>query len=95
MAESLLGKWNRQYEQRGDSAELRRLRQQLVQVTMQRDVLKKVLAISSQPTKWRSAPLRPLPFPTSRVHLMRCANYHEAKNDLIDYIRFYNHPRRH
>ncbi|EMX8451322.1 hypothetical protein DZA07_28140 [Pseudomonas aeruginosa] len=51
-AESLLGKWKRQYKQhgndafpgngkqRGESAELRRLRQQLAQVTMERDVLK-------------------------------------------------------
>lgn len=51
MAESLLGKWNRQYEQRGDSAKLRRLRQQQAQVTMERDVLKKVLAIFSQPPR--------------------------------------------
>lgn len=48
--ESLLGKWKRQYEeqgndafpgnrkQRGESVELRRLRQQLAQVTMERDV---------------------------------------------------------
>ena len=35
----------------GESAELRRLRQQLAQVTMERDVLKKALAIFSQPTK--------------------------------------------
>lgn len=51
IAESLLGKWKRQYEQqvddafpgngkrRGESAELRRLRQQLAQVTMERDAL--------------------------------------------------------
>ena len=63
IAESLLGKWKRQYEQQGDdafpgngkqrgeSAELRRLRQQLAQVTMERDVLKKAIAIFSQPTK--------------------------------------------
>lgn len=63
IAESLLGKWKRQYEQQGDdafpgnskqrgeSAELRRLRQQLAQVTMERNVLKKALAIFSQPTK--------------------------------------------
>ncbi|MCU7649734.1 transposase [Pseudomonas piscis] len=63
IAESLLGKWKCQYElqgddvfpgngkQRGESAELRRLRQQLAQVTMERDVLKKALAIFSQPTK--------------------------------------------
>nr|WP_294973077.1 transposase [uncultured Pseudomonas sp.] len=59
VAESLLGKWKRQYEQQGDdafpgngkqrgeSADLRRLRQQLTQ----RDILKKALAIFSQPTK--------------------------------------------
>ncbi|HBO3329396.1 TPA: hypothetical protein ACRNQ3_005950 [Pseudomonas aeruginosa] len=95
MAESLLGKWNRQYEQRGDSAKLRRLRQQQAQVTMERDVLKKVLAIFSQPPKWSAATLRSLPFTNPWVHLTRCASYHEAKNDLIDYIRFYNHRRRH
>lgn len=50
IAESLLGKWKRQYEQQGDdafpatagrrgeSAELRRPRQQLAQITMERDV---------------------------------------------------------
>ncbi|MCD1609966.1 hypothetical protein [Stutzerimonas kunmingensis] len=38
-------------KQRGESAELRRLRQQLAQVSMERDVLKKALAIFSQPTK--------------------------------------------
>lgn len=58
-----MGKWKRQYEQQGDdalpgrgkqrgeSAELRRLRQRLAQVTMERDVAKKALAIFSQPTK--------------------------------------------
>ncbi|MEX5498826.1 transposase [Pseudomonas syringae] len=63
IAESLLGKWKRQSEQQGDdafpgngkqrgeSAELSRLCQQLAQVTMERDVLKKALAIFSQPTK--------------------------------------------
>lgn len=63
ISESLLGKWKRQHEQQGDdafpgngkqrgeSAELRRLHQQLAQVTMERDVLKKALAIFSQPTK--------------------------------------------
>ncbi|HIE1387981.1 TPA: transposase [Pseudomonas aeruginosa] len=73
IAESLLGKWKRQYEQQGDdafpgngkqrgeSAELRQLRQQLAQVTMERDVLKKALAIFSQPTKWSSAPSRRWP----------------------------------
>lgn len=52
VAESLLGKWKRQYEQqdddalpgngkqRGESAELRCLRQQLAKLTMERDVLK-------------------------------------------------------
>lgn len=38
-------------KQRGESAELRRLRQQLAQVTMERNVLKKAIAIFSQPTK--------------------------------------------
>lgn len=50
IAESLLGKWEHQYEQQGDdafprngrqrgkSAELRRLRQQLAKVTMEHDV---------------------------------------------------------
>ncbi|WP_425318107.1 transposase [Pseudomonas nitroreducens] len=49
IAESLLGKWKRQYEQKGDdgfpsngkqrseSSEPRRLRQQLAQVTVERD----------------------------------------------------------
>ncbi|MBD9629945.1 MULTISPECIES: transposase [Pseudomonadaceae] len=49
IAESLLGKWKRQYEQQGDdafpgngkqrgeSSELRRLRQQLAQATVERD----------------------------------------------------------
>lgn len=30
-----------------------------------------------------------------RVYLTRYASYHDAKNDLFDYIRFYNHRRRH
>nr|WP_263864852.1 MULTISPECIES: integrase core domain-containing protein [unclassified Pseudomonas] len=30
-----------------------------------------------------------------RVYLTRCASYYEAKTDLLDYIRFYNHRRRH
>ncbi|WP_335721736.1 IS3 family transposase [Pseudomonas sp. TCU-HL1] len=30
-----------------------------------------------------------------RVYLMRYASYQEAKTDLFDYIRFYNHRRRH
>lgn len=63
IAESLLGKWKREYEQQGDGAfpgngkqrgertGLRRLRQQLDQVTMERDVLKTAVAIFSQPTK--------------------------------------------
>ncbi|KFB21571.1 transposase [Pseudomonas aeruginosa PGPR2] len=28
-----------------------------------------------------------------RVYLTRYASYQEAKTDLFDYIRFYNHPR--
>ncbi|HGP1322471.1 transposase [Pseudomonas aeruginosa] len=67
IAESLLGKWKRRYEQQGDdacpgngkqrgeSAELRRLRQQLAQVTMERDALKKALAIFSQNTTFRAS----------------------------------------
>ncbi|EMC2594286.1 hypothetical protein QK383_29705 [Pseudomonas aeruginosa] len=38
-------------KQRGKSAELRRLLQQLVQVTMERGILKKAFAIFPQPTK--------------------------------------------
>lgn len=61
IAESLLGKRKRQYEQQGDdtfpgngrqrgeSAELRRLRQQLAQVTMGRDVLKRHSPSSRNP----------------------------------------------
>lgn len=30
-----------------------------------------------------------------RVYLIRYANYQEAKTDLLDYIRFYNHRRCH
>ena len=63
IAGSLLDKWKRQHEQQGDdafqgngkqrgeSAELCRLRQQLAQVTVERDVLKKAISIFSQPTK--------------------------------------------
>ncbi|WHM09972.1 hypothetical protein QLX61_11750 [Pseudomonas aeruginosa] len=63
IAESPLGKRKCQYEEQGDDAfpgngkqreesvELRRLRRQLTQVTMERDVLKKTLAIFSQPTQ--------------------------------------------
>ncbi|OWY40947.1 transposase [Xenophilus sp. AP218F] len=62
-AESLLGKWKRQFQeagtdafpgrgrQSGEAAELKRLRDELARVTMERDVLKKALAIFSQPTK--------------------------------------------
>ena len=61
IAESLLGEWKRQYEQQGDdaspgngklrgeSAESRRLRQQLAQVTMERDVLIKRSPSSRSP----------------------------------------------
>lgn len=61
IAESPLGKWKRQYErqgddafpgndrQRGERAELCRLRQQLAQVTMERDVLKKHSPSSRSP----------------------------------------------
>jgi transposase len=63
ISESLLGKCKRQYKQqdddafpgngmqRGEIVELRRLRQHLAQVNMERDVLKKALAILSQLTK--------------------------------------------
>lgn len=30
-----------------------------------------------------------------RVYLARYASYQEAKTDLLDYIRFYNHRRSH
>ncbi|MFZ5957236.1 IS3 family transposase [Pseudomonas knackmussii] len=30
-----------------------------------------------------------------RAYLMRDASYQETKADLFDYIRFYNHRRRH
>jgi putative transposase len=30
-----------------------------------------------------------------RVYLTRYTSYHKAKTDLFDYIRFYNHRRRH
>ncbi|BAQ80022.1 ISRSO8-transposase orfB protein [Pseudomonas sp. St29] len=30
-----------------------------------------------------------------RVYLTRYGSYQEAKTDLFDYIRFYNHRRRH
>lgn len=63
ITESLLGKWKRQFQdagpdafpgrgkQSGEAAELKRLRDELARVTMERDVLKKALAIFSQPTK--------------------------------------------
>ncbi|BCL75791.1 transposase [Jeongeupia sp. HS-3] len=63
ITEGLLGKWKRQFllkgmdafpghgKQLGEAAELKRLRDDLARVTMERDVLKKALAIFSQPTK--------------------------------------------
>ena len=63
ITESLLGKWKRQFQeagadafpgrgrQSGEAAELKRLRDELARITMERDVLKKALAIFSQPTK--------------------------------------------
>ncbi|AXK40188.1 transposase [Crenobacter cavernae] len=63
LSENLLGKWKRQYltggadafpgngKQLGEAAELKRLRDELARVTMERDVLKKALAIFSHPTK--------------------------------------------
>jgi len=63
ITEALLGKWKRQYlmagaeafpgngKQLGEAAELKRLRDELARVTMERDVLKKTLAIFSHPTK--------------------------------------------
>lgn len=32
---------------------------------------------------------------TERVYLTSYASYQEVKTDLLDYIRFYNHRRRH
>ncbi|HCH7658961.1 TPA: transposase [Pseudomonas aeruginosa] len=166
IAESLLSKWKREYEQQGDdafpgngkqrgeSAELRRLRQQLAQVTMERDVLKKRSPSSRSPRSEvsrhrgvgrslsRSADVPAAAGVTQRflclaataslgerdgesaseqgdphhpprgerdlwpsphqgrvdghgVYLTRYASYQEAKADLFDYIRFYNHRRRH
>ena len=63
ITESLRGKWKRQFQeagtdafpgrgrQSGEAAELKRLWDELARVTMERDVLKKTLAIFSQPTK--------------------------------------------
>ncbi|WP_035061137.1 transposase [Andreprevotia chitinilytica] len=63
ITEALLGKWKRQLneagpdafpgrgKQLGEAAELKRLRDDLARVTMERDVLKKALAIFSQPPK--------------------------------------------
>jgi transposase len=63
ITEALLGKWKRQFQdagpdafpgrgnQSGEAAQLKRLRDDLARVTMERDILKKALAIFSQPTK--------------------------------------------
>ncbi|GGP22112.1 transposase [Silvimonas iriomotensis] len=63
ITEALLGKWKRQFQeagpdafpgrgrQSGEAAELKRLRDELGRTTMERDILKKALAIFSQPTK--------------------------------------------
>jgi transposase len=63
ITEALLGKWKRQFQeagpdafpgrgrQSGEAAELKRLRDELARTTMERDILKKALAIFSQPTK--------------------------------------------
>ena len=63
ITESLLGKWKRQFQeagidafpgrgrQSGEAAELKRLRDELARVTMEREVLKNALAIFSHPTK--------------------------------------------
>ena len=63
ITEALLGKWKRQFhdagldafpgrcKQSGEAAQLKRLRDDLARVTMERDILKKALAIFSQPTK--------------------------------------------
>lgn len=63
ITEALLGKWKRQFheagpnafpghgKQSGEVAPLKRLRDDLARVTMERDILKKALAIFSHPTK--------------------------------------------
>lgn len=62
VTEGLLGKWKQQYlkagadafpghHQRGEAAELKQLRDALARVTLERDVLKKALAIFSQDPK--------------------------------------------
>jgi len=32
---------------------------------------------------------------SERVYLTHCRSYEEARTDVFDYIRFYNHQRRH